>query len=123
MEGPSPRFISLHVSAVLLWHSSDFVPLFWDIRPSWTEKRRPGRMVPAQPAEGSSRIDQEKSFSDGTYLASRIPEVISKVLEDKVDMVIGDRVSITLKFGENRRFIQICMRYLTIAAVPYCPPV
>lgn len=58
-------------------------------------------MVPAQPAEGSRRIDNEKSIRDGTYPASRIPEMIAKVLDDKVDMVIGDKVSVTLSLGKT----------------------
>lgn len=39
---------------------------------------------------------------DDTYPASYAPKMIQKVLEDKVDMVIGDRLSTTY-FEENKR--------------------
>lgn len=89
MEGPNPRFISLRASAVLREHSSDFVPLFQDIRPLWVTKREPDRMASVHPTVGFRRIDKEKLFSDGTYFANRILGMISKVLEEKVDITVG----------------------------------
>lgn len=75
------------------WTFIGFCPAFSGYPPPRAARRRLGGQAPARPAEGSGRIDQGESFRENPYPAGRAPEMIPKVLKDKVDIVIWDRVS------------------------------